>query len=97
MRMTILPLPDKGLEFRSELLREEPRPKVDLLDPALPRGTDFLEMCSWCKKVKAPDWVEVEEGVARLGLFQEPGLPRVSHGICPDCSRVLRRQITKRI
>lgn len=95
MCMTILPLADGALEFRSELLREEPRPKVDLLDTAFPRGPNFVEMCSWCKKVKAPDWVEVEEGVARLGVFDEPRLPRVSHGICPDCSRVLRQQLTK--
>lgn len=95
MRMTIRPLAEGGLEFHSELLREEPRSKVSLLDQAIPRGTDMLEMCSWCKKVKAPDWVEAEEGVARLKLFDTPQLPQVTHGICPDCSQVLRQELKR--
>ncbi|HEU6447498.1 MAG TPA: PAS domain-containing protein [Verrucomicrobiae bacterium] len=89
MRMTLRPLSDDGVEFSSELLREEPRQKVNLLDATFPRRTDFLEMCSWCKKVKAPDWVETEEGVARLRLFDAPQLPWVSHSVCPECDKSL--------
>ena len=31
-------------------------------------------------------WVEVEEAVNVLRLFDKPRLPRISHGICAPCS-----------
>lgn len=95
MRMRIQPLPDSGVEFRSELLHEELRTKVDLLDVRYPRREDFVMMCSWCKRVQAPDWVEVEEGVVRLKLFDVDKLPWVSHGICPDCERGMEEEIRR--
>lgn len=95
MRMTIRSLPTKEIEFRSEIVREEIRAKVNLFDPSIPRRSDFVVMCSWCKKIKAPDWVEVEEGVARLKLFDSDRLPRVSHGICPTCERGMELQISR--
>lgn len=87
MQMTMRRMPDNAIEFCSETIREEPRPIVDLLNPTFPRRTDFILMCSWCKKIKTPEWVEVEEGVARLDLFSAAKLPWISHGICPDCER----------
>lgn len=93
MKMTMRPLPESGLEFCSQILREELRPKVNLLDPNFPRRKDFVQMCSWCKKIKAPDWVEVEEGVARLDLFDAPQVPWVSHSICPDCAQALEKEL----
>jgi hypothetical protein len=91
MQMTILRLPENGLEFLSQLLREEPRPVVPLLAPEFPRTHEMIEMCSWCKKIKAPDWVEVEEGVLRLKLFDKEKLPWVSHSICPQCDSEMSR------
>jgi hypothetical protein len=93
MRMTIARLPDSGVEFRSVLLHEEPRAIVPLLDPGVPRRADFLEMCSWCKKIRAPDWMEVEEAVERLKLFEATPLPWVSHGCCPDCEHRLEQEL----
>lgn len=92
MRMTIRALPAKGIEFSSEILREELRPKIDLLDPQLPRSKDCVVMCSWCKKIKAPDWLEPEEAVARLNLFETERLPSVSHGICSACEKMFEQQ-----
>lgn len=90
MKLCLLSLPDGALEFRSGLIREEARPRVNLLDPEFPRTEEFLTMCAWCKKVKAPDWMEAEDAVQRLKFFDQPQLPRISHGICEDCSHVLR-------
>ena len=74
-----------ALEFRSALLREEARPRVDLLAPDFPRTEQWLTLCAWCKKVNVAGWVEVEEAVRQLGLFEPARLPRITHGVCPAC------------
>ena len=85
MEMSILPLGNGALEFRSALLREEARPRVDLLDPDFPRTDQLLTLCAWCKKVKLAGWVEVEESVRQLGLFEQARLPQITHSVCPAC------------
>ena len=87
MQMEIFPVSEKITGFKSCTLREEPRPKVALLDPTTERTDEFLTICSWCKKIKVDDnqWLEVEEAVSKLGLFEERHLPQLSHGICPVC------------
>lgn len=73
--------------LRSEEAREFPQ---SLLDPEAPRGEETLEMCGWCDRFDVDgEWVEVEEAAKRLGLFNRPELPALSHGICPDCSEML--------
>jgi hypothetical protein len=73
--------------LRSEEERDIPQP---LLDPAAPRGSDTLAMCGWCDRFEVDgEWVEVEEAARRLGLFERPELPALSHGICPDCNELL--------
>jgi hypothetical protein len=43
-------------------------------------------MCGWCKRVAIGDaWMEVEDAVSELRLFERKVLPDISHGICPDC------------
>jgi hypothetical protein len=43
-------------------------------------------MCGWCKRVDvSARWLEVEAAVEALRLFDEETLPRISHGICPEC------------
>lgn len=87
MRMHRVPSSEE-IEFASELLREEQRPSVALIHPPRPPSPpeDVLSMCSWCKSVLAERvWVEIEQAIIRLGLFGTNGMPRISHGICPDC------------
>jgi hypothetical protein len=93
MEMSIVGLDAGALEFRSVLLREEARPKVDLLDPDFPRTEAMLIMCAWCKKVNADGWVEAEETVRRLRLFEQARLPRITHGVCPACREVLETKL----
>lgn len=72
---------------RSEEVRDLPQ---RLLDPATPRSDWLLEMCGWCDRFEVDgEWVEVEEAARRLGLFDRPELPALSHGICPDCNAML--------
>jgi hypothetical protein len=44
-------------------------------------------LCSMCKKIRVDEktWVEVEEGIAQLGLFHTPAMPALSHGVCDAC------------
>jgi hypothetical protein len=91
MEMGIILLAGNALEFRSFLLREEPRPWVELFNPKFPRKAELLTVCAWCKKVKASGWLEAEDAVRELKLSEPIALPMISHGICPDCERALRR------
>ncbi len=76
------------VEFRSSAISIERREPVALLDVrTTPRSSETLSVCSWCKAVQtAQAWMELEQAVMRLGLFAVEALPRISHGICPDCS-----------
>ena len=63
---------------------------MNLLDPDFPRTEEFLTMCAWCKKVKAPGWMEAEDAVQRLNFFDRPQLPQITHGICENCVHSLK-------
>lgn len=95
MQLEIRPLPEAGIEFSSRILRQEARPRVALLDDTAGRADTFLTICAWCKKVALPDetWVEVEQAVERLNLFEGPILPRISHGVCPACMGEVERTL----
>lgn len=74
--------------LRAEEWRHEFQP---LLATETPRGEETLTMCGWCDRFLVDgEWVEVERAVARLGLFQLPEMPEIDHGVCPDCTEMLR-------
>jgi hypothetical protein len=73
--------------LRSEQARDLPQL---LLDPATPRSEETLRMCGWCDRFEVGgEWVEVEEAARQLELFNQPELPKIDHGICPECSGLL--------
>ena len=80
-----------GVRFTGRLLRLERRAPVNLLDPALQRGESLLRMCSWCKRIDVGGgvWLEVEDAIARLHLFDAAPLPQISHGMCDACFALL--------
>jgi hypothetical protein len=72
---------------RAEVRRDEFQP---LIAAETPRGGETLTMCGWCDRFLVDgEWVEVEEAAARLGLFELPEMPTISHGVCPDCTQML--------
>ncbi len=97
MELKLLPQPDRGIEFRSRILREEARDRMRLMEPEAGRTNGHLTMCGWCKKVALADgrWVEVEEAVRVLHLFDAPELPRISHGMCGECSTAFEQRTEK--
>ena len=88
MRLTIEPAEDRSLRIVVQLLKEEERERVALLDAMVRRDDDLITMCSWCRRVRtAPDsWEEVEVAIQLLGLFDRDALPQITHGVCPECT-----------
>lgn len=79
---------DGSVVFCSWLVGQEEREAVALLDQGVSRNEELIAMCSWCNKVRVGevDWVEAEEAVRVLGLFNAPALPQISHGMCGECA-----------
>jgi hypothetical protein len=51
-------------------------------------------MCGWCKRVSVRNtWVEVEDAVLELRLFEREVLPDLTHGICPGCLETTERMM----
>lgn len=93
MEMEIVPVDGGMVEFRSRLLKVEQRETVRLLDPNAGRGKEFLTICSWCRRARiSSEWVELDEAVKRLGLFASSSLPQLTHGMCQDCSKLVREK-----
>lgn len=91
LQLDILPQRDQELLYRVRTLKQELRAPIPLLDPQRPRTKGFLTMCGWCKRVAVSSrgWLEVEEAVAALALFDEPFPPQLTHGVCEECSEGL--------
>ena len=87
LQLEMVPHPEGEVDFHSSLLRVESRDPVRILAADAPRSNEFVKVCSLCKRFVMPDgaWVEVETALKRLGLFDEPLLPRLTHGLCPEC------------
>ncbi len=91
LEMTITTRPGGVLTLVVRALQLEDRPVVPLLDPGVRRSEILLRMCAWCKRI--PDsggrWMEVEEALPGLEVFQQHGLPTITHGVCQDCLRLI--------
>ena len=44
-----------------------------------------------CKKITISHniWVEIEEGLAQLRPFEAREMPKLTHGLCPDCYQAI--------
>jgi hypothetical protein len=94
MNMEMIPLDQGKIEFTSYLEREEERDSVLLLEIFTERSEEIITICSWCKRIKAKDetWLDAEEAVEKMSLFNRPQLPKLSHGICPVCyERIIKK------
>ncbi|MGA7828510.1 MAG: hypothetical protein WCA04_12655 [Geobacteraceae bacterium] len=87
LELLITPVQRDFVEFVSALLYEEPRDHVELLASGVPRSEEFIRICSMCKKVELSknSWVEIEEAIEALRLFDKTTLPQITHGLCHEC------------
>jgi hypothetical protein len=96
MELTMRPREGGGIEFQTVVLREEARTPTILLDRTSRRGGGPVLMCAWCKKVNVQgEWLEVEDAVAKLQLFQEPVVPELTHGICSSCRAQVETEMAR--
>ena len=91
LELELAPLAAGGLLCCVHQLVEEARDPISLLDATRPRTEQLIRMCSWCKRVATPDgaWLQLEVAVTRFGMFVDELPPDLTHGVCPDCHRVL--------
>lgn len=82
--------------FHSELQKIEKRISVKLFEHDSKRSEDFIKICSWCKKVEVhpqQEWLEVEEAIISLKLYEMEKLPEITHSICPVCHEKIMKDI----
>lgn len=98
MAMELYPLDNGLIVMESYTLKEETREPVPLLDTELQRISDFITICSWCKRVRDDQnrWLEVEEAVRQMQMFDDNALPQLSHGMCNDCYDKARTELDYR-
>lgn len=86
--MTVSPVAEGGVRFRSVLVSRAPRPPVALLDPTIERdhGSEPIALCSWCGRGRFEGaWLDIERLVADARLLERESLPPVTPGICGSC------------
>ena len=97
MKMSMT-LTNEGLvEYCSTLIRVEPRQPIPLVHTAESAHTaedednSLLRMCSWCNKVDIDKdtWVELEQAIDKLNLFEKPTMRKITHTICCACQKKL--------
>lgn len=98
MEMTITARGGDGeVQFQTRPLQVEERPQQALLERHALRADELLRMCGWCKHVNVGGerWVEVEEAVTVLQLFELSALPQLTHGICEACYKMMTKQVVE--
>ena len=87
MQLHVTPGDVGSLELTAHLVSEERREHVPLLDAAVPRTSEFVTVCTWCRRVLLAfdEWVEPEIAMNRLGLLAQSLPPQITHGACPAC------------
>ena len=87
MQMRIEALDDGQIEFRSHALEIRPRAAVAVLTRGAERDPSrLLHICSWCNRGEVDRlWLEIDQVVMSLGLFEGKPLPRLTHGVCDEC------------
>ncbi len=97
LELIIEGLPDGQIDTTSKPLRSEPRSPVKLLDMAAPRSTEFVTVCSVCKKMEVSpgQWAEIEEGLTHLRLFEADVMPQLTHGLCRSCFKTALADLEK--
>ncbi len=95
LTLSLTPHPHGKIEITSAIRKEEPRERVRLLEKAVSRSDEMVTLCSMCKKIKIDDdnWVEIEDGLRELRLFESEAMPALTHGVCPVCYRSFMAQL----
>ncbi len=86
--MTVAPAAAGQIHFRSELVFEEERSPIALLDATVERAADAdpVTVCTWCGRGdNGGDWVEIDELLRSQRLLECTALPAITWSICAPC------------
>jgi len=94
MEMRVTAAPGDEVEFRTRIVGLEARPTIRLIDRQARRDSArMVALCAWCNRGKFDgEWMELEELVHKLQLFDSAPVPEISHGMCDGCQRTLKEQ-----
>jgi hypothetical protein len=97
MTMKLSRLSGKAIQFKAQILRQELRQPIEILDASRDRTEEFLKICSWCKIINIPGrgWGEVEEAIAALDLFGHASMPQMTHTICDSCYNLVKLELIR--
>jgi hypothetical protein len=97
MEMKLSLLAGDAIHFMAQILRQEWRQPLDLLNASRDRSEEFLKICSWCKKVNIPGrgWGEIEAAIEALDLFGNHSMPRMTHTICDACYDAIKLELNQ--
>ena len=92
MRLTIAEDGAGELLYESVLERVEPRSYLAALDSKQSRSNCVLTMCSCCKRalLESVGWLELEDVVMRLRVFDLPEVPDLRYSVCPKCGQIMQ-------
>jgi len=95
LELLVEALKDGQIQITSKTLKTEPRDPVPLLEADRPRSAEFLTMCSICKKIELSPgrWIEIEEALVHLRLFEADEMPQLTHGLCLPCYQTALREL----
>lgn len=84
------------IRIKSRLLAGADRPHIPLLDPKTRHDGKWQIICSICLRIKAADgtWREIEDALPLPHDDPTPGLPQLSHDVCPQCETEMKAAIS---
>jgi hypothetical protein len=86
LAMTVTPAENGDVDFCTHVLSAQERESQALLDPDVARSDEILRDCSWCNRIEIDGkWIEVEDAIESLKLFEQSYLPAMQHGVCEPC------------
>lgn len=94
MKMELSPEQNQFITFISSMVDVHKRPYLPLLDSTRPRTNSCIDVCAWCLKVRHKNaWIEMEEAVGEMSLYQSVAMPLLSHMICDSCYQTIQDTI----
>jgi len=86
LEMRIARCEDATIEFSTSTIEEEARPHLAVLDTGIVHSKELVKACGWCGRINVGhSWIEIEEALGHLRLFEGPVPPMLSHGVCEKC------------
>ena len=79
------------VRFETRLIATEVRLWQALWDRRVSRTGASVRVCGWCNRVEcSTEWLEVEDAVRRLGLFEPTHPPACAYALCPSCRETIQ-------